>query len=162
MAAATRTFGRDRRARRPRYRENCDRGRKKPRGGFTRMTGDGDADYCAARAVQVAPLGAGDLVVWDSRVVHCSAGVDAASDPAALLHLRGLSEQPPLARLVAYVACAPAAAVPPDVREKRLAAVRGGYGGNAFSTVQGASLKPGEALPGYAPPPAGDPVWGLV
>ena len=67
------------------------------------MSGKKDADYCAYRAVQVAPLSAGDLIVWDSRVVHCSAGFDAKADPFFIIgfvehraHVR--TEQPPLAR----------------------------------------------------------------
>ena len=104
------------------YERNC-RGRN-PLGNFVRMSGKKDADYCAYRAVQVAPLSAGDLIVWDSRVVHCSAGFDAKADPSSLLRLRHVTEQPPLARLVAYVACARKDAVSASTREKRREAVR--------------------------------------
>ena len=142
------------------YERNC-RGRN-PLGNFVRMSGKKDADYCAYRAVQVAPLSAGDLVVWDSRVVHCSAGFDATSDPSSLLRLRNLTEQPPLARLVAYVACARKDAVSDTVREKRREAVRRGYGGNAFSSHDASTLRRAETPAGYRVPDAGSPVWDLI
>ncbi|KAH8086107.1 hypothetical protein JL720_7308 [Aureococcus anophagefferens] len=56
------------------FAENCARGGKAGRGSFVRMAGRGDAEYCARTARQVAPLGPGDYVIWDSRVVHCSNG----------------------------------------------------------------------------------------
>ena len=142
------------------YERNC-RGRN-PLGNFVRMSGKKDADYCAYRAVQVAPLSAGDLIVWDSRVVHCSAGFDAKADPSSLLRLRNLTEQPPLARLVAYVACARKDAVSPSTREKRREAVRRGYGGNAFSSHDASTLRRAETPSGYKAPDAGSPVWDLV
>jgi len=139
------------------YEKNC-RGRN-PLGNFVRMGGKRDADYCAFRAVQVAPLGPGDLVVWDSRVVHCSAGVDINADPSTML--RGAA-QPPLSRLVAYVACAPQSEVSEVAREKRREAVRKGYGGNAFSSHDHKTLRRAETPAGYRAPPEGGPVWGLV
>ncbi len=56
------------------FERNC---RGKPlRGSFVRMhTSAADLAYCRERAVCVA-LEAGDLIVWDSRTVHCSSGVD--------------------------------------------------------------------------------------
>ena len=113
-------------------------------------------------STQVAPLSAGDLVVWDSRVVHCSAGFDPKADPSSLLRLRNLSEQPPLARLVAYVACASKSDVSDTTREKRREAVRRGYGGNAFSSHDAATLRRAETPANYQAPDAGSPVWDLV
>ena len=91
------------------FRENCQRGGKagQSRGSFVRMTAKLDRSYCQQRAVQVAPLAAGDVLVWDSRTVHCSSGVSRASVAADVLAARGATEQPALARLVAYVAMAP-------------------------------------------------------
>ena len=40
-------------------RQNCARGGKQPRGPFVRLTAPGDAEYCAAKAVQLAPFGRG-------------------------------------------------------------------------------------------------------
>lgn len=144
------------------YRVNCERGGKVARGNFTRLSHASDKLYCASRAVQVAPLGPGDVVVWDSRVVHCSAGCDADADPDALLRARHVSSQPTLARLVAYVANAPKASVDETTRTKRVAAVLSGTGGGAFSTHDASNLKAGPKQPGHTPPPPSSPRWALV
>lgn len=113
---------------------NCKRGGKAPRGAFVRMSGAGDAAYCRARAVQVAPLGPGDLVVWDSRVVHCSNGASRSLSTGDVRRARGLGESAPLPsllRLVCYVAMVPRSrAKPGHVDERRRAVFRGATAGH--------------------------------
>ena len=107
--------------------ENCARGGKQPRGPFVRLTAPGDAEYCAAKAVQLAPLGAGDLVVWDSRVVHCSNGAAADLRPEHVREARGLAPEAPLPsllRLVAYIAMMPRSRASARLLEQRRDAVR--------------------------------------
>ena len=157
---------------------NCSRGGKQPRGAFVKMSAAGDADYCASRAVQLAPLGAGDLVVWDSRVVHCSNGAATdmqprhargrvwSSTPAEelpqVLAARGLPDgapQPSLLRLVAYVAMVPRAKASARQLEQRRDAVRRGHSGG-HDPLRTRSRS--ESSRHYSAPPAGDPRHRLV
>ncbi|KAH8063962.1 hypothetical protein JL720_12985 [Aureococcus anophagefferens] len=70
--------------------------------------------------------------------------------------------QPALARLVAYVACAPRADVDDATAAKRRLAVARGRGGGAFSTTLASNVHGGPPVDGYAPPPADSPRWALV
>ena len=79
-----------------------------------------------------------------------------------MLKLRNVAAQPPLARLVAYVACARKDAVPDAAREKRREAVRKGYGGNAFSSHDASTLRRAETPAGYRVPDESSPVWDLI
>mmetsp|Transcript_13713 Transcript_13713/g.44721 ORF Transcript_13713/g.44721 Transcript_13713/m.44721 type:complete len:489 (-) Transcript_13713:48-1514(-) len=109
------------------FEANCTRGGKAlDRGSFVRLTSKEDRAYCDVRAVQVAPLEPGDVLVWDSRVVHCSAGC--AKGLPQTHPLRADDDPPPLARLVAYVAMLPRSKISSGVAEKRRAAVRKGTG----------------------------------
>ena len=140
--------------------DNCRRGGKSARGSFVRMTGRGDAEYCAAKAVQVAPLGPGDLVVWDSRVVHCSNGAAKDLEPRHVLDARGgaASTQPSLLRLVAYVAMMPRTrATPSQIDQRKRAVARGTTAGhNPLVMRRGAVSK------AFAPPDGLDPCFRLV
>ncbi len=141
--------------------ENCARGGKQPRGPFVRLTAPGDAEYCAAKAVQLAPLGAGDLVVWDSRVVHCSNGAAADLRPEHVREARGLPPEAPLPsllRLVAYIAMMPRSRASARQREQRRDAVRRGTG-SGHDPLKVRASAPSRH---YRAPASDDPRWRLV
>lgn len=64
-----------------------------------------DLEKYAANTVQVK-LGAGDFLVWDSRLVHANQGIDPRLGVDVVMKGR---ERSPLVRLVAYVAMVPTA-----------------------------------------------------
>ncbi|CAM9328188.1 unnamed protein product, partial [Heterosigma akashiwo] len=79
---------------------------------FVNLSSDADfGSFCTA-AVQAA-LGPGDFLAWDSRVIHCSQGVDLARGEAAALPGR---EGAPLARLAAFVCMVPAETLGAEAR----------------------------------------------
>ena len=140
------------------FAENCARGGKAGRGSFVRMAGRGDAEYCARTARQVAPLGPGDYVIWDSRVVHCSNGASRNLAPHHVLAARGVSEQPSLLRLALYVAMMPRERAGAHVVEARRRAVRRG----ATSGHDPLRMRSGAVSRRHAPPPDDSPIFRLV
>ena len=141
--------------------ENCARGGKQPRGAFVRLTAPGDAEYCAAKAVQLAPLGAGDLVVWDSRVVHCSNGAAADLRPEHVREARGPAPEAPLPsllRLVSYIAMMPRSRASARQLEHRREAVRRGTG-SGHDPLKVRASAPSRH---YRAPASDDPRWRLV
>jgi len=78
-------------------------------------------EYCQ-EAVQTV-LQAGDLLLWDSRLVHCSQGVDTTVPPEVALPGR---ETAVLSRLVAYVCMIPKTHVPEASARLRAQWVREG------------------------------------
>ena len=126
-----------------------------------RLTAPGDAEYCVAKAVQLAPLGAGDLVVWDSRVVHCSNGAAAGLRPQHVHEARGLPPEAPapsLLRLVAYIAMMPRSRASARQLEQRREAVRRGTG-SGHDPLKVRASAPSRH---YRAPAGDDPRWQLV
>jgi len=141
------------------FEQNC---LDKPKyGSFVRMSQAKDLDYCRARAVQ-AVLGPGDLIVWDSRVVHCSAGADSKATVQQAMPGR---EAEPLLRLVAYMAMLPrnllASTVAGHNRVKtdRHSAVMRGVGTGHDPRRVRFNV---HAARSYTPPEPNDPLWRLV
>lgn len=94
-------------------------------------------------------------VVWDARVVHCSAGV---AKNLPLTHaLRG-PDAPPLARLVAYVAMMPRSRLNSHIAKKRRTAVLRGTGSGWNPLV----MRDSKIARDYRPPAPADPRWALV
>uniref|UniRef100_A0A7S3NKM9 RanBP2-type domain-containing protein n=1 Tax=Aureoumbra lagunensis TaxID=44058 RepID=A0A7S3NKM9_9STRA len=152
------------------FRANCERGNKLlNRGSFVRLSTPADLAYCDQHAVQCAPLYPGDIVVWDSRVVHCSASV--CRNLPSTHSLRGgrtffsskFSDNeispPMLARLVAYVAMMPRSHVSSRVATNRRNAVLQGYGSGWNSLIVRRSPAPPK---NFSPPHFDHPLWSLV
>ena len=136
-------------------------------GAFVRLdaTRDGADAAVAARAVQ-AVLEPGDLLLWDSRVVHCNQGVDPRVRRAdGCAATRGARASAPLSRLVAYVSMTPAErATSPALAEARARCVREGFttGHDVLAAPRRGRGARGEAAQGWRAPPPGDPCWALV
>lgn len=94
-------------------------------------------------------------VVWDARVVHCSAGV---AKNLPLNHALRRPDAPPLARLVAYVAMMPRSRVNSRIATKRKAAILRGTGSGWNPLV----MRDSKIAPDYRPPALADPRWALV
>ncbi|KAJ8603742.1 hypothetical protein CTAYLR_000270 [Chrysophaeum taylorii] len=146
------------------FEENCRRGNKPlDRGSFVRMQSADDLKYCDARARQVAPLDPGDVVVWDARVVHCSAGVSKNLPPTHPLRVDRKNR--PLARLVAYIAMMPRdrLATKPRAAAERKAAVAKGASSGWNALVMRTRGDNKKKAANYTPPPKDDdPIWRLV
>lgn len=141
---------------------------------YVKVTLPSDAEYCRG-AVQVE-MNAGDLVLWDSRTVHCAQGVDLGAGEAAAVPAAVMPGATPadtmLARLVAYICMVPRAQLRKvkGGREIREEYVKRGMtsGHNPLVTSLGhdpavtAVGAPAQQPVPHAPPPAGDPRWELV
>ena len=109
-------------------------------------------------------LEAGDLLLWDSRLVHCSQGVDTSVPPKMALPGR---ETAALGRLVAYVCMVPKIRVPEATAQLRAQWAREGLsthhhpcrGVDLASTTTAARRKPSMAGKGQKQQHV---VWDLV
>ena len=114
-------------------------------------------------AVQ-AVLDPGDMILWDSRVVHCNQGpcprfCRAPSDTAAL---RDGREREPLHRLVAYISMVPGSRLTPKLAAQRRACVMEGRSSGHDPTNIPSGGRRVSVMPGYRPPTGSDPKWALV
>jgi len=140
----------------------------KPRkGSFVRLLSDRDKAYCRGKAATLM-LQPGDLLLWDSRTVHCSSGVDPNCASAAEA-LQGGRERAPLARLVAYISMLPRARLGNSDAERakvgaaRRAAVLQGLGsGHDPRRMRTRGHPQGKPASNYTPPDRDDPRWALV
>lgn len=134
------------------------------RGSFVKLAVDRAPDRDLVAAAIQTVLEPGDLLVWDSRVVHCNQGpclqrCKAAGDTAAL---RGERAQAPLSRLVAYIAMMPASRLSPSLASARRACVlEGRSSGHDASYVPQGGVR-ARADPRHRPPAPDDPLWQLV
>lgn len=145
------------------FAKNC--AGKPSRGSFVRLFGAGVEAYCRDRAVQVL-LGPGDVLIWDSRVVHCSSGADITANVRAALPGR---EKEPLARLVAYIAMMPRERLAPTqagrerlLEQRRRAVLRGQGSGHDPRRLRAGAGAGAEGQGAHKPPAADDPLWKLV
>lgn len=170
------------------FEANCQ---GKPRkGSFVRLVSTRDNEYCRAKAVMVM-LGAGDLLLWDSRTVHCSSGVDPTSTAKEAMpeivtsvdgggcgegggqrqqqgqRQRGPSS--PLTRLVAYISMLPRESLGRNEAERakvgasrRQAVLHGLGSGHDPRKVRSRGHPQGKPASNYAAPAPDDPLWALV
>lgn len=133
---------------------------------FVNLSSDADfGSFCTA-AVQAA-LGPGDFLAWDSRVIHCSQGVDLARGEAAALPGR---EGAPLARLAAFVCMVPAETLGAEARRGSRGARReffqlgltSGHNPYLKAARRDGGSREGLVDPNYRAPAEDDPRWSFV
>lgn len=128
---------------------------------FVKLTQPGDyAKYCST-AEQVE-LGPGDLLLWDSRVIHCAQGVDLSASETEIMG--DGREGMPLARLAAYICMVPRSHMR---RRKECAAARVAYVKRGLTSGHDPVLPPpptnfSNASSDYQPPEATSDRWKLV
>ena len=117
----------------------------------------GDYEKYCSGAVQ-AVLRPGDLLVWDSRVIHCAQGCDWAAEDA----MPGATE--PLARLVAYICMIPRAHLRQHAgsAKARREYVLSGRTSGHNPAVPARVDEERSADSVYTPPPPDHPCWCLV
>jgi hypothetical protein len=132
---------------------------------YVKLTQPGDyAKYCSG-AVQVE-MEAGDLLLWDSRTIHCAQGVDIEAGRDAAMGFPGASEKVKtrlLARLVAYMCMVPRnhQRRSRGCRDLRQEFVRRGMTSGHNPLVKNVGILGGEN-PHYQCPPPDSPRWELV
>lgn len=132
------------------------------RGSFVKLVESREpARELISQAVQVI-LDPGDLLVWDSRTIHCNQGLCSQcrrpADTAALRH----RPEAPLTRLVAYIAMLPANRLTPALAAARRACVREGRGTGHDATLLPRGGRRVSVHPAYAAPDPGHALWDLV
>ena len=137
--------------------------------GFVALNKPGDRENFCAGAVQVS-LQSGDLLLWDSRTVHCNQGLLRAAGPRAAMPGR---ESELLSRLVAFVCMIPRLAVEaaaledPDLHARRRRYVIEGHTGPHHPALLPDPELPfwGTTMPEHAcapPPPSNTAAWALI
>mmetsp|Transcript_58136 Transcript_58136/g.189399 ORF Transcript_58136/g.189399 Transcript_58136/m.189399 type:complete len:191 (-) Transcript_58136:37-609(-) len=134
------------------------------RGGFVKLAERRSPGRELVAAAVQAVLDPGDLLIWDSRVVHCNQGPcpERCKSPADTAALRGDRAAAPLSRLVAYIAMVPAARLTPPLAVARRACVRDGRSSGHDATYVPRGGKRVHTHPDFRPPAAGHPLWQLV
>mmetsp|Transcript_5345 Transcript_5345/g.9582 ORF Transcript_5345/g.9582 Transcript_5345/m.9582 type:complete len:354 (-) Transcript_5345:115-1176(-) len=130
---------------------------------YVKVTRPEDYGKYLTRARQ-AVLKPGDLLMWDSRVIHCAQGIDYNAGVSAVMPGR---ESEPLARLVSYITM-----VPRDhsshrkVNKRKVKAARRRYVENGLTSghnpVLTVPLKTSIKPETYKVPDKDSPIWDLV
>lgn len=134
------------------------------RGSFVKLAERRSPDRELVAAAVQAELEPGDLIVWDSRVVHCNQGPcpQRCASPSDNVALRGGRAAAPLSRLVAYIAMVPAGRLSPALAAARRACVREGRATGHDATYVPRAGKRTHVHPEYRPPDVSHPLWDLV
>jgi len=133
------------------------------RGGFVKLDEKRDPGRkLMAAAVQVI-MDPGDLLLWDSRIVHCNQGLcpshcHSTGDTAAL----AVRADAAFSRLVAYIAMLPASRLSPKLALERRTCVRQGRGTGHDASYVPRAGKRIHVHPSFREPPASHPLWQLV
>lgn len=127
---------------------------------LVRLDQAGDVNKYCSKSVQMV-LDPGDFMLWDSRVVHCSQGLDTSVPASVSMPGR---EMAPFARLVAYICMIPRCHITdPTVLQKRREMVFRGTTGPHRPDARLDERVQLEFSPGFCPPSESDArVWSLV
>lgn len=144
------------------FRQICE-AHPQARGGFVKLAADRDpGQKLVAAAVQVI-MDPGDLLLWDSRIVHCNQGLcplrcHSTEDTAALAGRTDAA----FARLVAYIAMLPTSRLSPKLAAERRSCVREGRGTGHDASYVPRGGKRVHVHPTFHEPSASHPLWQLV
>jgi len=134
------------------------------RGSFVKLAEKRSPGRELVGAAVQAVLEAGDLLVWDSRVVHCNQGLcpQGCTKPEDTVALQGSRSNAPLSRLVAYIAMLPAKRLTPSLASARRACVQEGRGTGHDASYVPRGGKRVSTHPDYRAPDPSHPLWQLV
>eukprot|EP00054_Salpingoeca_dolichothecata_P037859 m.12085 g.12085 ORF g.12085 m.12085 type:complete len:326 (+) comp7955_c0_seq1:135-1112(+) len=113
--------------------------------------------YCSK--VCQSPCGPGDFVVWDSRTVHCSQGINLSHPAKEILPGR---EKEPIIRLVSYICMIPRSHLDETAVQRRKKYVMEGRTSTHDPKVPVSKRDNVPPANNFTPPPEDSPIWKLV
>merc|ERR1712137_144083 len=132
------------------------------RGNFVKIVETRQPAQSLVKSAVQAILDPGDLLLFDSRVVHCNQVLSqACHSPSNTIALQDRPDAA-LSRLVAYISMAPAKKIPVSSADARHAFVKEGRTSGHDVWCMPLRKKYAEVDPAYVEPSPSDPLWQLV